>query len=518
MHGVDYLLIAVYLLATVGIGYFVGRRQKGTEDYFLGGRGMKWWPVAISLFASLFSSISYIGVPAEAFNFGCTMLLCGLASVIALPVMLFVFLKFFYNMKIWTVNEYLENRFDVRIRCVASTLYLISKMVYLGIMLYATSILLEGAFGWPPWVSVLIVGGFTTLYTCLGGLEGAIWTEVIQFVVMLGGVLMIIFFVAFKMPGGLGGIWDFAVAQGRGFKAGLDSGVWDFKFNQRISFWMVLISVIPGFITPAVQQSNLQRCMTCKNFRDVARAISSATLGNLPIMFLFYFAGLAIFSYFRFLHPEILPLDVRGDKAFTYFVSNVLPIGFRGLLIAGLLAAVMSSVDAMINSICAVFIKDLYQKMMFKGRSEQHYMLVSKVSTVLIGLISMLFGLAILYLFSAKDIHIGEVSEVSLAICSCFSIGIFVSALLTYRINGTGLIVSLVLCIPSVLYVAVVYYLMRDKDHRIGLKFLTTLPIFLVIFVAYIASLFCGRNKNDSARYVIWDRWRKCGSKEEISK
>ena len=97
MNLIDYAVIALYLLLSLALGCRVGHKQKNTEDYFLSGRRMKWWPIAIALFASLFSSISYIAMPGEAYNYGCTMLLLGLTGVIALPVMLFVFLKFFYK-------------------------------------------------------------------------------------------------------------------------------------------------------------------------------------------------------------------------------------------------------------------------------------------------------------------------------------------------------------------------------------------------------------------------------------
>lgn len=133
MTGIDIALCGLYLVVTLVIGGLVGRRQRSTEDYFLAGRGMRWWPVAISLFASLFSAISYIAMPAEAYNFGCTMLVCGLVSVLALPVMLFVFLRFFHAMRLFTINEYLERRFSVRIRLINSLFFICVRLTYLGV-------------------------------------------------------------------------------------------------------------------------------------------------------------------------------------------------------------------------------------------------------------------------------------------------------------------------------------------------------------------------------------------------
>ena len=187
--------------------------------------------MAISLFASLFSAISYIAMPAEAYNFGCTMLVCGLVSVLALPVMLFVFLKFFHSLRLFTINEYLERRFSVTIRLINSLFFMCVRLTYLGVVLYATAMLLDRALGWPAWLSIVVVGIFCTLYTCMGGMEAVVWTDVMQFFVLLGGVLLIIGAIAWEMPGGIASIWQFAAERGHGFELGPASGFWN--FDQR---------------------------------------------------------------------------------------------------------------------------------------------------------------------------------------------------------------------------------------------------------------------------------------------
>ncbi len=509
MNFIDYAILILYLFFTLILGAWVGRRQGNTEDYFLAGCRMKWWPVAISLFASLFSAISYIAMPGEAYNHGCNLALGGLTGVIALPVMLFVFLKFFYHMRLFTVNEYLEKRFDNSIRLLVGALFMVLRFVYLGVMFYATGLLLQNALGWSPWMSILLIGVFTTIYTYLGGMEAIIWTDVAQFVVMTGGVLVIIGFVAWQMLGGLAGVWEFAAENGRTFDLSPSSGVWSWDLMQRISFWMILLSVPFAMITPATDQTNLQRCMTCRNFKEVARAVSASTLANLPICLLFYFAGLCIFAYFKSLHPELDDPARGGDIAFVQFISSELPVGLRGFLVAGLLAAVMSSVDSVINSIAAVFIKDLYQPKLAPGRDEKHYIKASGIASLGIGLASCLVGILVWLIFTGRDIPLVEVTNISLGVLGAFSTGIFVTALLTYRTNGAGIWIGLAVCVPVTLAVTIFGYLLQPREERIGFLFLITLPIFLEIAVAYIASFFIGGNREDSRNYVIWSRWFK---------
>lgn len=508
MTGIDIALCGLYLVVTLVIGGLVGRRQRSTEDYFLAGRGMRWWPVAISLFASLFSAISYIAMPAEAYNFGCTMLVCGLVSVLALPVMLFVFLRFFHAMRLFTINEYLERRFSVRIRLINSLFFICVRLTYLGVVLYATAMLLDRALGWPAWLSVIVVGLFCTLYTSMGGMEAVVWTDVMQFFVLLGGVLLIIGAVAWDMPGGVAGIWQFASEQGHGFELGASSGFWDFDQRGRINIWPLLLGLPGAFIGPATDQINLQRCMSCAKFSDVTRAVMANTILNVPICFIFYFAGLAVFAFFKSLHPE-LDSGLNGDLAFCQFITTHLPMGLRGVLAAGVLAAVMSTVDSVENSLSAVFVKDIYGRVLRPGREEAHYLKVAKATTAVIGLSTCLFGLLVLLIFKGRDIPLLEISNVCLGVLGSFSMGIFVLGLLSVRVTPKAMLIGIVGAIPFAVYFTVFRYLLPPVSERIGFMYLGLWISLPELIIAYLASFLCHDNPPDHYRYVIWSRWFK---------
>ena len=169
LTGADYAVIAVYIIGIVLLGTYAGRRQKNTEDFLLAGRSMRWWPIAISLFAAFFSSISYIAIPGEAFNYGTTMYLYMFFLILPLPVALLFFLKLFYRLRLWTAYEYLERRFHVGLRICGSSIFLVTRCVYLGVALYATALLLEPAVGWPLWFSIILIGAVGTVYAGFGG-------------------------------------------------------------------------------------------------------------------------------------------------------------------------------------------------------------------------------------------------------------------------------------------------------------------------------------------------------------
>lgn len=514
MNWIDYAVIALYLLLSLALGCRVGKRQTGTEDYFLSGRRMKWWPIAIALFASLFSSISYIAMPGEAYNFGCTMLLGGMIGVIALPVMLFVFLKFFYNQKLWTVNEYLENRFSPSVRVICGGIFLVARCFYLGVVLYATAMLLANSFGISPWLGILVVGMVSTVYTCFGGMEAVIWTDVMQFIVLLGGILLVIGVVAWEVPGGVGGIWQIASENQRTFNIGPGSGFWDFSMTQRITVWAWLIGLPYALFLPATDQVNLQRCMACRDFREVTRAICWSTLGNQPICFIFYFAGLAVFAYYQVLHPE-LGAELKGDEAFCRFVSTALPVGARGVLVAGILAAVMSTISAVENSLATVWVKDIYQRLIRPGRDDAHYMKVARRTTLYLGLWTCLFGIGVLVLFEGRNIPLLEVSNVVLGLLGTFSSQMFLLGLLTYRANSKGLIAGLIAGVPVAIYTYGFRYLFAAPDERLSFLLVGLYPMLAIVIVGYLWSLATGGARSGSDQYVIWSRWRRAAGDDQ---
>lgn len=508
MNYIDYIVIGIYLLLSVLLGCRKHAKQTTTEQYFLAGRNMKWLPVAIALFAALFSSISYIAMPGEAFNFGCTLTLGGIINILALPVMLFIFLRFFYDMKLWTINEYLEKRFSVTVRIICGSLFLVARCLYLGVVLYATAMLLTHTFGISAFTAVLLTGVVSTIYTYFGGMEATIWTDVMQFVVLLGGVLLVIGVVAWELPGGIGGIWEIAQENHRTFNIGPDSGFWDMSMTERITIWPWLIGLPFAMFLPATEQINLQRCMTCKNFKEVTRAISTSTICNPFICFIFYFSGLAVFAYFKVLHPE-LAANSDGDNAFCHFISHYLPVGTRGILVAGIMAAVMSTISAVENSLATVWVKDVYQRVLVINRDDRHYVKAAKLSTFAIGTIACVFGLSILMIFGGRDIPLLEVSNVILGMIGTFTSAIFLLGLLTYRTSARGMVVGLIVGAPVVIYSYIFRYLLAEPSERWSFMLVALPTTITILVVAYGYSLLTGGAAPQTRRYVIWSRWNR---------
>ena len=511
----DNAVIVIFLTGTICLGIWQGRRQKNTEAFLLAGRSMKWWPVAISMFAAFFSSISYVAIPGEAYNYGLTMFIAMFFLALPLPVALLVFLKLFYKLKLWTAYEYLERRFSLKIRILGSMVFLVTRCVYLGVALYATALLLEPALGWNMIFSICLVGVAGLLYASLGGLKGVIWTDVAQFVVLVGGVLSIIIFIIIKLPNGVTDIWNTTIETKHGFNVSWDSGFWDWNFSQRITVWAWLIAVLPHCISSATDQVGLQLCLSCKDLKTVFKASIWQTVGGWPVVFLFYIAGLGLLAYVRIVGPGTPIAGLTGgDKVYTYFVTHIMPVGLRGLIVAGLLAAIMSTIVSVLNSLATVTLKDIYQRVLAVDRNENHYLWVSKVLTFLWGALAVLCGIGIALICGKFDVPLLEISNTCLGIFSGLLLGIFSLGLLNFKADSISAIIGLIGSLIITFYFAVFHFLLKAPGERMSFLWFAVLAPFGVFVIGSLAGLFV--KATEKRDLVVWgNRLIRQSMKEE---
>ena len=198
----DYAVFAIYLMASVLVGVWFVREQRTVKDYFLAGQSMNWFVVAISVIAALFSGISYLGAPTEVFNHDLTYAVTLLSFFVATPVVIFVFLPFFYRLKLYSAYEYLEKRFDVQVRTWSSAMFIIRVIFYLALAIYAPALAVASVTGLPLWFSIIAIGLLTTIYTTLGGMKAVIWTDVMQFFTLFGGQIAIAWVAISRVPAG----------------------------------------------------------------------------------------------------------------------------------------------------------------------------------------------------------------------------------------------------------------------------------------------------------------------------
>lgn len=389
----DYGAMLLYLVAVVAMGLYFSKNEDTSEEYLLGGRRMPWYAVGISCLMSLLSTYSLVMVPGEIFNHGLSLWMLHLAAPVFTVLSFLLFIRFYFRLGSFTPFEYLERRYDSRVRVLIATIVLYTRGMWLAMVLFSTAKVFEGGAGWPAWVTITIVGIVGILYTVMGGLKAVIWTDVLQFFVLIAGMGVAVFVLAKNIDGGAIGAVSYAFEHGRGPTRFADPDFYVINPYVRLTFWLMLVGAIMAPLgTAASDQVNIQRLLSTSTYKESLKAqITSASIA-LPFTLLLWFVGLAVYSYYS-QNPD--PRVTAGDTAFFVFVSTKLPPPVPGLILAAMLAAVMSSLDSGINSLGTIWLKEFHEKFINKDMTDRQQVNISKIATVVIGVFAMAFAITI---------------------------------------------------------------------------------------------------------------------------
>ena len=488
----DYIVMLGYLGVILGMGTYFMFRQKSTSEYFLGSQKMHWLPVAISMFAAVLSAISYVACPAEAYNHGMTMSLKSVFVILGIPPAIYLFVRFFRRLSITTAYEYLEDRFGVSVRLTTAGLFLLLRSFHIGVVLFASAVVLQPATGWPIWLSIVLVGSVATTYTAMGGISSVVWIDVLQFFVLVGGVLIVIASVMFSNSVGPLEIWSFAKEQGHTFNALGERGFYSFDPFVRLSLWsMVISSIFTKLSLAGSDQVIIQRYLTTRSEKDATRSLVWGTVLGAPVMFLLYYAGLALFWFYQ-THPDRALPNMTGDYVLPHYISTELAPGVGGMIIAAILAAVMSTVDSGLNSLATCTTVDFYKRIFRVDADDKESLYFAKIMTVVWGLFAMGSAALLIMLFGAerKQNPLIYVSEVTLGFFSGILLGVFLLAVITRRANSLGVLLGMVAGLVAALAVTAPYYFreLPPDAPRLSFFWINIIGCIATCVVGYAAS------------------------------
>ena len=337
------LVLVAYLLGVTVLALALAGRQRNTESYFLAGRSMPWLAVALSTVASMLSGLTYLGAPAAAYKDNASLMLAGPAALLATPLMIALYFPIYRRLKVTTIYEYVNARFGNRARFAASALAVLQIQGWMGVALYAPALALSTVTGIDLTRAILLMGLVATAYTCTGGLAAVIWTDVIQFVILTAGAVVVAFSLVDRLPGGLDQFFEIVVAADK-------LGLTDLRIDlaEATGLAVVLCYFIMGF-GYGNNQVVMQRLLAARSLREMTRALLLDRALEIILAALLYMIGLGIFAYFQ-VFPENLAPGIAGDRILPYYIVHALPAGVSGLLIAAVFAAAMSTVDSGIHS------------------------------------------------------------------------------------------------------------------------------------------------------------------------
>ena len=395
---IDYGAMVLYLIVVVGIGLFFAKGEKDSEQYLLGGRKLPWMAVGISILMSLLSTYSLVMGPGEIFNNGLSMWILAFLTPLCSIIAFKIFIKFYFKLKSFTPFEYLEYRYDSKVRVLIASIYTYTRILYLGMVLFATAKVFEGGAGWPAWVTIIIIGIIGVVYTVMGGMKAVVWTDVVQFVVLVIGVAATAVILCNSIEGGAAGAVKYAFANGRGLNRFSEPDFYTVNPYVRLSIWLLLLSYIMGPLSGAASdQITIQRLLSTSSYKNAFKAQITASCITIPFQAVIWFLGLAIFTYYA-QNPD--HRVTSGDTALFTFISTHLPSPIPGLFMAAMLAAAMSTLDSGINSLSAIWLKEFHQKFINKNPDGKTQVKISRWASSAVGVFSV--TTALLLAFSAQ--------------------------------------------------------------------------------------------------------------------
>jgi len=346
------------------------------------------------------------------------------------------------------------------VRTLVAFLYTYAKCIYLAMVLFTSAIVFEAGAGWPAYVTMPLIGIVCLAYTIKGGLKAVVWIDFFQFFILVGG-----FLIAIGVIISYTGFYDaikYAFDHGRGFDNFSQNGFYTLNPYVRLTIWLMMINIISGSLSgSASDQITIQRLLSTSDFKSALKAQLTSSLVSIPFTLLLWFVGLGIFAYYS-QHPD--PRVVSGDGAFFTFVATRLPSPLPGLILAAMLAAVMSTVDSGINSLSTIWLKEFHEKYVNKKMTDHKELSVSRIATVIF--CASIVVTALLISYSSKVL--GQSVVEAMTIFSVFDVIIlpaFLFAVISKRATS-GLIWGMALYLWSMKIGIIMWYMLSKYSAK----------------------------------------------------
>uniref|UniRef100_A0A8C5UGH2 Solute carrier family 5 member 5 n=1 Tax=Malurus cyaneus samueli TaxID=2593467 RepID=A0A8C5UGH2_9PASS len=475
----DYGVFGLMLLISTGIGLFHGLAkgsQKTSEDFFTGGRQMSAVPVGLSLSASFMSAIQVVGVPAEAFRYGAKFLWMCLAQLLNTVLTAQLFLPVFYRLGLTSTYEYLERRFGRSVRLCGTLQYVVSTMLYTGIVIYAPALILNQVTGLDIWASLLSTGVICTFYTTIGGMKAVVWTDVFQVFVMISGFVAVIIR-GVLLVGGPARVLTIAANGSR-----INFGDFSLDPRSRYTVWTFLLGGTLVWLSMyGVNQAQVQRYVACRTEREAKMALLVNQVGLFCIVASAVACGLIMFALYRDCDPLLAGTITTPDQYMPYLVLDIFERtpGVPGLFLACAYSGTLSTASTSINAMAAVTVED-FVKPRLPALSPRSLMLISK------GL-SLTYGTSCITVAALSSLLGGGVLQGSFTVIGVISgplLGAFILGMFLPLCSTAGVLGGLAVGFALSLWVAVGATLYPPNAATMGVLptwgtlYVTPLPLF----------------------------------------
>jgi SSS family transporter len=390
----DYAVLALALGLLLAIGLRFTREQHDTADFFLARRRVPWWAACLSFLATEISAVTIISVPATAYSENWEYVQFFVGSSLAKVAVAFLFIPAFYRHDVTTIYEFLSHRFGRATQVTASVFFFVTRLAGSGVRLMAAGLAVSVLMGWPLVPTLAVFTVVSILYIAAGGVKAIVWTNVFQALLFLVAGVATLTYLVSRIDGGLAAVVRVAGEAGRLNVVNWGPAPGDPKFWQRVLtepniVWVAVLNGLVGSMAAfGTDHDLMQRLLTVETRRDSQRTLALTPLGTLLTLAVYLGLGAALYTFYA-QHPA-LPVS-RPDAILPHFVQQVMPAVLRGLMLS---AIVLASIDSPLGSLAASFVTDIYRPLLAPGRSDAHYLRVSRTSVVVFGVLLGLIAFA----------------------------------------------------------------------------------------------------------------------------
>ncbi|KEI07512.1 sodium:solute symporter [Clostridium botulinum] len=444
---VDYLVLIGYLLFVLIVGIKVAKKEMKGKEYFRGDGTIPWWVTAVSLFATMLSPISYLTLAGRSFKGDWSSWVGQLGIFLAVPLTIMFFLPVYKKLNIDTAYEYLEKRFDKRLRLLGSLMFIVFQIGRMSIVMYLPALALSLVTKVDINILIVLMGIIAIIYSYVGGIKSVLWTDFIQGIVLSLGAVFVVIFLCFTVKGGFSEIISMGVKDSKFLDL---SSMMDINIFKE-SFFITLIGAGFGTLSSYVSsQDMVQRYTTTTNIKEMKKMTYLNGLLSIGVATLFFFIGTGLYAFYT-QNPTLL-LTHKEDQVFASYIVSQLPAGISGLLLAGIFAAGQSTLSSGLNSVATSWTLDVHK--VLKGSMDNDKATsLAKFLSLAIGIVSIVVSIILAHsnLNSAFAWFNGFIGMVLGLVGGLFGLGVF-----SKKANSKGALLGFVVAV--IVSVGIKYY------------------------------------------------------------
>jgi SSS family solute:Na+ symporter len=400
---VDWVVLCVYFAAMLGVGFYFYRSGKSAtaEGFTKADGAMPGWVVGLSILATYLSSISFLALPGRAYAGNWNAFVFSLSMPLALWAAARWFVPYYRASGEVSAYSHLETRFGPWARVYAGVCYLLTQLARMGSVMFLMALPLHLLLGWEMHWIILLTGASVIVYTMLGGIVAVMWSDAVQALILMAGALLCLVLLAAGLPGGVGAGVDYASAQDK-----FSLGSFGASLGES-TFWVILAyGLVINLQNFGIDQNYVQRYVAARSEQAARRSLWLGGLLYVPVSLVFFLIGTGLFVFYG-TQPDLLPASLQGedqaDRILPYFILTELPPGAKGLLLAAIFSAAMSTISTSLNSSATLLLTDWYRRFFRPQADERESMRVLHLASLVWGALGTGVALAMIGVKAALD-------------------------------------------------------------------------------------------------------------------